>query len=831
MLALLSALLTACSDDNDPTPVPTKDGAWVVTVVSGSAADSPTVLPHQACYESITVSIKGRTADTRTVIVTTDADWLTINLPSTRWGETEGGLGAGVGLPADSIVALAVTTNDTNHRREATLTFTDADDASHTATLTLTQLSASDGDDNGDEAREQLYVGYGYDIYKALESTMAVRTRAAVLDSPLLWQENQMGGDLLIQDCRLGRTATRYVSANDIHAFGRNLAEQQTGDANNHFEGCRQECLTAKSTLLDGHGTLEQQNFGHGSIEKAVASRVIDRGALMAMKRRGQLPFTTAFALSLRAVRSAIGDARAKAVEQALTDFGTHVIIQVDLGGRIDYTFTMQKTTSFNSVEEMRQEIDYTLGRIADNDRTAKLQTTSSSKSRQGAITVRGGSTATRQQLETDINGLSTTGQVSPSHITDWLATINYTQYPERDNNLEVIHFELMPLWDLVPDDLRQDFMDATFRLAQRSDSSLPASFTGTDIYEIQTEGLDKDLFTFPNDQTTNSPNDQSLCRLLYMNGEPVMEVCSEYVPKIRTDERVVIAYPIYKQHIRMNQGLFLGDGIHQPAYVGFSGSDCYVNPIMDYEPGERITRFWYVNGNLLLSSPTSVSGLTAKSRTVEDDTFQYIFGTTHRHPIVKVGSKFWTRRDIDHNMGFSENPSNRRARTNEHLVDNVLYGRYYYDIGYYQQKDNEAWWGYQPNTYYDGQPNTKWYVPLPDDVRQLYAYLGFNPKVLYRGEVSGYDAAFNGYYGIHDFLTGGSFGDGQMAVRYRGQLNIFATRASGTNAADNASQALLLMLDTDYRFTLQEAVGEWHSDYFPIRPVRGWMYEYPTQK
>ncbi|MBQ8466233.1 MAG: hypothetical protein IJ546_00890 [Prevotella sp.] len=804
MLVLLSALLTACHDDADPTPVPTKDGAWVVTVVSGFAADTPTMLPRQATYESITVSIKGRTADTRTVIVTTDADWLTVMSDS---------------LPADSIIALAAATNATGHRREATLTFTDADNAALSATLTLTQRSASDSDDNGDEAREQLYVGYGYDIYKALESTMAVRTRAAVLDGPLLWQENQMGGDLLIQDCRLGRTATRYVSANDIHAFGRNLAEQQTGDANNHFEGCRQECLTASSTLLDGHGTLEQQNFGHGSIEKAVASRVIDRGALMAMKRRSQLPFTTAFALSLRAVRSATGDTRTKTVEQTLTDFGTHVIIQVDLGGRIDYTFTMQKTTSFNSMEEMRQEIDYTLGRIADSDRTAKLQTTSSSKSRQGAITVRGGSTATRQRLEADINGLSTTGQVSPSHITDWLATINYTQYPERDDNLEVIHFELMPLWDLVPDDLRQDFMDATFRMAQRSDSSLPASFTGTDIYEI--DATQPDLFGF------SSP--ASLCRLLYMNGEPVMEVCSEYVPKIRTDERVVIAYPIYKQHIRMNQGLFLGDSIHQPAYVGFSGSDCYVNPIMDYEPGQRITRFWYVNGNLLLNSPTNVSGLTGKSRTVEDDTFQYIFSTTHRHPIVKVGSKFWTRRDIDHSMGFTDNPNNRRARTNEHLVDGVLYGRYYYDIGYYQQKDNETWWGYQPNTYYDGGPNTKWYVPLPDDVRQLYAYLGFNPKALYRGEVSGYDAAFNGYYGIHDFLTGGSFGDGQMAVRYRGRLNIFATRASGTDAADNASQALLLMLDPDYRFTLQEAVGEWHSDYFPIRPVRGWMYEYPT--
>jgi hypothetical protein len=30
------------------------------------------------------------------------------------------------------------------------------------------------------------------------------------------------------------------------------------------------------------------------------------------------------------------------------------------------------------------------------------------------------------------------------------------------------------------------------------------------------------------------------------------------------------------------------------------------------------------------------------------------------------------------------------------------------------------------------------------------------------------------------------------------------------------------------YHLYLMEPLGNWSSDYFPLRPVRGWMYTYP---
>ena len=158
-------------------------------------------------------------------------------------------------------------------------------DAQPRATLRIVQLSQADNSHNGDP-REQLYIGYGYDIYKALESPMAVRTKAPVLNYERLREMTDRYGTAYVQDCHLAQTGVRYVASNSIHAFGRDLAEQQTGDTDNHFEGCSEDCKQAEQLIDKAKGELTQHNFGHGSLEKAVASRIIDRAALIDMQRK-----------------------------------------------------------------------------------------------------------------------------------------------------------------------------------------------------------------------------------------------------------------------------------------------------------------------------------------------------------------------------------------------------------------------------------------------------------------------------------------------------------------------------------------------------------------
>lgn len=800
LLALGAILLSACCKTPDPLP----EEGWTVRVVTGAAEEGVPTLGWRASFESLSVSLEGPTEETGAVCVTSSEDWLRLTEDT---------------LPADGIVAFSVKANGSGRRRSATLTFADAANPALRASLEVVQLSTADNDQNGDEAREVLYIGYGYDVYKALDNPMAVRARVPILDYAQLSGLNAGDIYMVVTDSHLSRLEMKYVSANSIHAYGEELTRQQTSDTENDIQGCREDCIDAADCVdQETAGNLEQQNYGHGSLEKAVAARVVDKGALMDLHRRGLIPFTEDYNDRIREIRRSSGAQRSRLIEETLVDFGTHVIIQTDLGGRIDYNFTMSKAVGFNSYEEMQQEVEYTLGRITDSERSGN-RNVSSSKQAEGAITVKGGSTATRSILQGDIGSLPPSGQIPPAHLTDWLASINYSDAPERDPNLEVIHFELMPVWDLVPRDLRQSFLDATLLLIQRSDCKLPADFIGTDIYELDTN--DPGLFDF-----SRVGDDGSLCRLLYHDGVPVLEVCNEYVPKIRTDERVTIVYPIYRQHIRLNEGLFIGDGVHQPAFVGFSGADCYVRPFEDMPPGSRIGRFFYVNGNLALKNPSTAT-LSGKDPRIEEDLFYFTYGAkTYKKPIVKIGSQFWTRQDLDHKMGFSPSPNSGSPTTDEYVIDGVLYTRFDYDVHRTVMEDNEWIWGKKTNDFFNDRPNMLWYLPRTRNVADLYEFLGFNPKALFPSQVSGFNACFNGYRGINDILHDNSaFPDHQDRIRYKGEINVIATR---DDEGDDYSAPLLMVLDRNYNLTLREYWGDWHEDCYPVRPTRGVQFDYP---
>ena len=789
-----------CHDDGDIETETMPTAGMTVT----SMGD--TLLSRNASYESVTLDVQGRSDADSVLLVSTDAQWLTIVNDT---------------LPNDGIVMLQTTTNSSNSRRQAILSVTSAAVPEHRAVLTLTQLSESDNDLNGSDARHVLYIGYGYNIYQSLDDTLAVRTTEPILKYADLINSGGPDTYEVLHNAHLARTEIKYVASRTIHGYAEDLTQQQT-ESSFSIIGCRSNCLTIEKNIQTGN--IFEQNFGHGSMVKTVASRIIDRGALNDLRLREKMPFSRAFEEALRTVRYGDASRRERYIEQMLLRFGTHLIVQVDLGGRIDYTFTLRKNTSLDVTEQLRQEVNYTLGKLTPSELSVTQRGgTSSSKAASGAITVRGGSLQTRQRLQSDINGLSPSGQIPPDHLTDWLASINYSEALDANPALDVIHFELVPVWDIVPDALRPDFIAATLRMSERSDCRLPDRFLGTDIYSV--DATRSDLFDFT---SADVDPEASLCRLLYLGGEPVLQVCSEYVPKIRTDRRVVVVYPIYQKNVRLNQGIFLGDGIHQPAFVGFSAADSYVSPIADIAPTEHIDGFYYINGNLKLeNNAASAISEDSRGRYVADDQFVYYYDSEYHHtPIVKIGANFWTRSDISHGMGFTDEPDNDE-NVSDYIEGSTLFTRYYL-TPYNDIKEansllfGRAGTGPAPT----GDNNTRWYLPKSDHVRWLYQYLGRNPKALFPGQVSGFNASFRGYFGNVDLDDPGVRSEGQRLIG-TGRINVLAT-CNG----DDERNACLMLLDNDYRLRLVDDVtlgnDWWRENYYPVRLCRGAAFEYP---
>ena len=199
-----------------------------------------------------------------------------------------------------------------------------------------------------------------------------------------------------------------------------------------------------------------------------------------------------------------------------------------------------------------------------------------------------------------------------------------------------------------------------------------------------------------------------------------------------------------------------------------------------------------------------------------------------HYHPIVKVGSKFWTRSDIDHRMFFAESESHGPV---DQMHEGVCYTAFTLEANTKEFNDYNGWiWGYDPNVNFTGMPNMKWYVPKPDDVRDLYEFLGFNAKALFKDQLSGWNAQFNGYYGHIDILNNNKrYPGGQRALRYKGELNVMSSKNTNSD-----KKACLLVLKPDYTLTLVDDntySSQWRTNFYPVRPVRGYQFQYPTIK
>lgn len=822
ILTLLLLALSACrkeKDDITPDNPGGDDALWRVSVMLGADDDGDVIFAAKASYEKIKVEISGYQPDTDgKILVKSGAEWLQLKSDT---------------LADDCIVGIATVSNSDGLRRTSTIKFSSSLLPEKTAEVQITQLSASDDDNNGGNAEAVCYVGYGYNIFKAYESPMSVKKTKPVLDLDKLKNTADLLGFVPLQDCHLARTETKYFCNTNIFGFAEELTVSQTKSSVS-INGCREDCKRLESRCS---GEAYENNFGRGCILKTVASKVIDRGALLELQKIDEesvnasqynVPWSSDFAKRLTELKNSANNQKAlqSVVDKIINEYGTHIVIQADLGGRIDYSFSMAKMTSINSIQELREEIDYTFGRAKASERTPEFQNEpSSDKNSSLAISIQGGGKSERETLQRAVSKLGRKGQLDIDDINRWIGSINPSpnMVVGINESLDVVHFELIPIWELVPSRFRNIFLNTVLELVNESDNKIDAEKLHIDIYNIDLK--QKEL-------VNNFKSDGSLCKILYIDDVPILEVCSEYVPKIRTDKRVTVIYPIFQNRIKMSQGLFIGDGNNQPAIVGFSNDYCYVYPIDSLPMGRVLDHVYYIRGNLLLEN-YGLSNLKGKKRVIRDDclilyTNDEYGSKNHSHPIVKVGSNFWTRHDIDHYMLFAENET---AKGTDRFSNGILYTMFQYTTNYEFNAYNSWIWGYEPNPYFNNA-NTKWYLPTPDEVKGLYKFLGFNPKALFKGEVSGWDAEFNGYYGWCDIQNANKFFNPKReALRYKDELNVISSK-NGSEYSD----ACLLVLDQNYKLKIIDNKSvktayysvQWRSNFYPVRLVRGYMYEYP---
>lgn len=779
--ALLMTTTIACTDDDGlPSPVPS-----MLTMSETEVELSP-----KEQYYTVTADIDNN-SQASVLRIKNDATWCAV-------ADT---------VAYDGVVEFHVEANDDTSDRCATICIVDSTATSQTqvATITLTQHGTGYDDSNADDATTKFQVGYGYNVFKEFNSD--VSSTETILDLNAIASSKDAMVRSMIQYVPRSREEVTHIVANSVYEMAA-LMEKE-------YNKTTQKCTGSKKTISrftsQASYTANANSYSYIKLTHTVASAALDYSVFQYCIDNNINIFTDEFNKVRKSIIKKPNDT--KQIDDFLNKYGSHIVTATDLGGMMDLVLNFSRTMKgepnlraedFSDFFFHDEQSDYL-------DMNGKIDGLVSNISTTGTFKIVGGKKEISEKIQKSLAGGGQ--QITSSDMLEWQQSIegNPLQDGGLMKRLAAVNFTLAPIWNLFPKTVEPKIYDRVLVMAQKSNNSLDDYITGLDNYQFS---ISKDrLASFgTNEQST-------LVRVVYANNSgdsllPVLEVCNEYVPKIRSDRRINVIYGINKGRTYHGAGLFSGDGEgNPPAWLTFSDGECYVKPIDGYSPTDIIDSIYYMRGNLYVKN-FNISTSHPRKMEIKDQYLQ--FSNSHKYPIVKLGSGYWTRCNIKENMMFG---TQRRGRFQVHevLTGNILFAEIFDTNNDRFLDDNYTVYGKDIDAVYGKR--TKWYIPVTEDRTNLTAYLGDNLKALFKNQVAGFDAEFVGYYGQYDILTGIVL-DGQNRLG----VDKYCCLAFKKDLESNEGDALLLT--TDYTWN-HASIKATNNNYYPIRLFRTNYFTY----
>ncbi len=782
VFVLVTSLCFSCSDNDSDMPP--------VEVTPLELSEQQVEIGSDGRYYSVTMQVNGADLSLQDVHATTYADWIRLEADT---------------ISRDGRLTFYVKPNTDTRSRDGIITLSllvqsssgfKVQDSSSTVEFTVHQRCEAEDDANalnGDVITRKARVGYGYNMLIDYMNPECVTE--PILDYEKLVQAEQTWGTIIAEEGRAQQSLS-YHSSYSIEEMSSWMSKQTTTEMDFLFIN---KSVTKYQKTSDYD--LSQQTFGYSSLSKVVATRYIDEGKVQSIIRKGGDIFTKEFRDIYNQVNSS---PTADNVRKMIQKFGTHLVTYADLGGRLDYSVNFRsEETSHETVDKYMKYIN---GKVKEDKNTKEAARAIISN---GGLNfdIYGGTEAAITALKNHAQAKDRYGQVDPGVLGEWLNSIK-TSNPQ---SVSLVRTTMQPIWQLFTNQqARAEIINHILSLAYSE-----AGEVGVRLQEL---GLDNYYRFDVNNEMLQFGSDagSTLAKIIYFQGLPKVEVCNEYVPELRGDRRVTIFYPIYKGKTNIRRGFFLGDGENAPAEVTFDQEGgCYVRQLEGYGPGDRLTTLYYIDGGFY---PSSLGiNIPEYQMTVKDEWLK--IGDV-AHPIVKIGPDFWTRKNIGAEMKFG-NTNRGRFQVRETMIDGVLYAQIF---GSNQPLFSSNYADvYGTATDKATGKSTLWFLPTLPDKDVLTTYLGNNHKSLLKGQASGFEADFAGFYGHYDPRDGHDMGENTL--RDNDSLCYVAFK---TDLSSDDGQALVLAPDYSWQ---SYSIMSSHNNYFPVRLHRTSYYIHQTNK
>lgn len=536
LLFTLLAGLTACGDD---------DVIEETTLVSGpvsiSVPQNPWYIPAQADFYMFLVESQG---DSWTA--STESEWLTLETTQ--------------GLRGSTYLRFSVEENTEPFARMAVITVADSLSPDEFRLQVRIRQSGYNDEDNATLTGDMLKkhrMGYGYNAMKDYASDNSF-SDSPILDYEQVVKLEEEKNMLIITEDRRHYQEIETFSGNTLTELAGELTKSMTSGGT--FLGCGK--ITSTSSSIFRSKTIEQ-SCGYIRLKQITSSRTIDLGALAAEAADDESPlYSKEFREAIRKMNS-VGDA-----SKVINTFGTHLVSSADLGGSISLEVLISREQSVEKEHSVKTVTKKVFGKkTSSSSSTYDQYVEQNGLDYQASIVCIGGTAATQNAIKAYINRKE---QIPSSAIVNWQNSFQEDPAETKDYNVGMIGCQLAPIYTLVNDSNKRAMLKEAFE-----------QYTHTQVMEYEDTpatvnvSLAQQTWQKEGHKRVFLGNDGSENRVLLAN---------EYVPSIRTDKTVTVAYPVLNGKAFYYSGVFVGDEGHAPGNVRWLGN----NPV--YEPSESIT-------------------------------------------------------------------------------------------------------------------------------------------------------------------------------------------------------------------------------------------------
>ena len=325
--------------------------------------------------------------------------------------------------------------------------------------------------------------------------------------------------------------------------------------------------------------------------------------------------------------------------KKVIKNFGTHLLLDTKLGGRLRYATTIDS-------------------KYAKTEQELKLWANANYKNKivQADVKV-SGSNKESHQMSSD------KGSVRVSAVGGGAAEVLRLSGISNDNDTTVSEWisSMSDIANTVVVDVNFKNKDAVYGIWELVDKNYPERAMALKNY-IESGKADYDMNTATETVRTEDiavvsipsfDNSQTLVKEAYFRSRPVAMICNEYIPQISTKSRVTVVYPMVNYKPDFENGLFIGNADYAPQYISWnSGNKPEFTSIPGAERG-TILNTVFVRENMVVAKEYHAAIVNTfnqveaniKDKVLEEPNATYDSSWGFKgYPVVKIGNTIWTR-------------------------------------------------------------------------------------------------------------------------------------------------------------------------------------------